>query len=214
MACAHGVVSKEMKQKQGPTSQVSFARHTNDGMSIGLVRALRTRWTINTLHSIAVRPFSASTTCLDKPLPPRPKILETDIEEAFLKGSGPGGQKINKTSSAVQLKHLPTGIVVKCQETRSRQLNRKFARNILAEKLDILEKGDESRSAIKGERARVKKASASKKTKRKYKKLDEEKAGAAEQDEGDRKPAVTAEKVLEPPSLSSNPERDAAREST
>ncbi|KAK3619390.1 hypothetical protein LTR56_024077 [Elasticomyces elasticus] len=169
-----------------------------------------------TLRSIAVRPFATSTICLDKPLPPRPKILETDIEEAFLKGSGPGGQKINKTSSAVQLKHLPTGIVVKCQETRSRQLNRKFARNILAEKLDILEKGDESRSAIKGERARVKKASASKKTKRKYKKLDEEKAGAAEQDEGGKgeKRAMTAEEVLEASSLVSNSERDAARDST
>ncbi|KAK5703082.1 hypothetical protein LTR97_004029 [Elasticomyces elasticus] len=185
-------------------------------MSVGLIRALRTQWTTNALHSIAVRPFATSTISLDKPLPPRPKILETDIEEAFLKGSGPGGQKINKTSSAVQLKHLPTGIVVKCQETRSRQLNRKFARNILAEKLDILEKGDESRSAIKSERARVKKASASKKTKRKYKKLDEEKAGAAEQDERGEvgEPAVTAEEVLKAPSLASNPERDDVRHST
>ena len=124
-----------------------------------------------------LRAFTTNVALLDKPLPPRPKILETDIEEAFLKGSGPGGQKINKTSSAVQLKHLPTGIVVKCQETRSRQLNRKFARNILAEKLDVLEKGEDSRTAIKTERARAKKASASKKAKRKYKKLDEEKAG-------------------------------------
>ncbi|WPH00982.1 Hypothetical protein R9X50_00381600 [Acrodontium crateriforme] len=111
----------------------------------------------------------------EKALPPRPKILDQDIEESFLKGSGPGGQKINKTNSAVQIKHLPTGIVVKCQETRSRELNRKFARNILAEKLDQLANGDQSRSAIKLERARVKKASANKKSKRKYKKLAAEK---------------------------------------
>lgn len=121
-----------------------------------------------------VRPFTVCSRLQEKPMPPRRKIEETEIEEAFLKGSGPGGQKINKTSSAVQLKHVPTGIVVKSQETRSRQQNRKLARQILAEKLDFLEKGDESRSAIKTERARVKKASASKKAKRKYRKLDEE----------------------------------------
>lgn len=131
-----------------------------------------------------VRSFSLSSRLAEKPLPPRPKILETDLEEAFLKGSGPGGQKINKTSSAVQLKHRPTGIVVKCQETRSRALNRKFARDILAEKLDVLEKGDDSRTAIKTERARAKKASASKKTKRKYRKLDEEKEGVLSGESG------------------------------
>jgi len=124
-----------------------------------------------------VRPFTACSTLLEKPLPPRPKIIETDIEESFLKGSGPGGQKINKTSSAVQLKHIPTGIVVKCQETRSRPQNRKLARGILAEKIDQLEKGDESRTAIKTERARAKKASANKKSKRKYRLLAEEKGG-------------------------------------
>lgn len=109
----------------------------------------------------------------DKPLPPRPVIPESDIIESFLKGSGPGGQKINKTSSAVQLKHLPTGLVVKSQETRSRQQNRKLARLILAEKVDGLEKGGESRMAIKTERVRVKKASSRKKSLRKYRALAE-----------------------------------------
>lgn len=121
------------------------------------------------------RLFSTNVLLQEKALPPRPKILDQEIEESFLKGSGPGGQKINKTNSAVQIKHLPTGIVVKCQETRSRELNRKFARNILAEKLDQLANGDQSRSAVKTERARAKKASANKKSKRKYKKLAEEK---------------------------------------
>src|SRR3712207_3914024 len=68
-----------------------------------------------------------------KQLPPRRIIPDTEIIENFLKGSGPGGQKINKTSSAVQLKHIPTGIVVKCQDTRSRTQNRKTARQLLGE---------------------------------------------------------------------------------
>ena len=78
--------------------------------------------------------------------------------------------------------------MVKSQHTRSREQNRKFARLLLGEKLDQLEKGEDSRTAIKTERARVKKASASKKTKRKYKKLDEAKAaaeGSQSVDEGD-----------------------------
>ncbi len=81
----------------------------------------------------------------------------------------------NKTSSAVQLKHLPTGIVVKSQATRSRSQNRKLAREILAQKVDDLLRGSESRSAIVGEAKRKKAASASKKSRRKYRKLDEEK---------------------------------------
>lgn len=143
-----------------------------------------------------VRCFSTQPSLLEKPLPPRPKIIETEIEEAFLKGSGPGGQKINKTSSAVQIKHLPSGIVVKSQETRSRPQNRKLARQILAEKLDQLEKGDESRTAIKSERATKKKASASKKTRRKYKKLDGEKAAGDVGGEDRRDGSVISEGVF------------------
>lgn len=130
---------------------------------------------------VSPRPFTGNTRQSEKALPPRPKILDAELEEKFLKGTGPGGQKINKTSCAVQLRHLPTGIVVKSQETRSREQNRKFARNVLAEKLDRLEKGEQSRSAIKAERARSKKASAAKKSRRKYRKLEEEKTGAAEE---------------------------------
>ncbi|KAI0427436.1 RF-1 domain-containing protein [Xylaria sp. FL1042] len=117
-----------------------------------------------------------------KNLPPRPKPPpEEEIEESFLKGSGPGGQKINKTNSAVQLKHIPTGLVVKCQETRSRSQNRTIARQLLANKLDDIARGDESRSSIVGEFKRKKKASSAKKSRRKYRKLNEEKgAGAGE----------------------------------
>lgn len=135
------------------------------------------------LKRVFKRSFSINQRQLEKPLPPRRVITEGEITESFLRGTGPGGQKINKTSSAVQLKHLPTGIVVKCQGTRSREQNRKDARRLLGEKLEEIEKGDQSRTATKAERARIKKASASKKTKRKYRKLDEGK------DEPDRPPA-------------------------
>nr|POE53293.1 putative peptide chain release factor-like protein, mitochondrial [Quercus suber] len=130
--------------------------------------------TLSPLLQIQHRFISASAGLLkEKPLPPRPVVPDSDLIETFLKGSGPGGQKINKTSSAVQLKHIPTGLVVKSQETRSRQQNRKLARNILAEKLDELEHGEGSRMAIKAERVRVKKASSRKKSLRKYRALAE-----------------------------------------
>ena len=105
-------------------------------------------------------------------LPPRIKINEEDIKESFLKGSGPGGQKINKTSSAVQLTHLPSGLVVKCQATRSRAQNRELARRLLADRVEEQEKGDQSRTALKAQIKSKKKASKTKKARRKYRKLN------------------------------------------
>ncbi len=61
------------------------------------------------------------------------KILEEDLEERFVLGSGAGGQKINKTSSCVYLKHLPSGVEVSCQETRYREKNREIARQRLCD---------------------------------------------------------------------------------
>ncbi|MDD4183782.1 MAG: peptide chain release factor-like protein, partial [Candidatus Omnitrophica bacterium] len=58
-------------------------------------------------------------------------IREEDIVEKFIRASGPGGQFVNKTSSCVYLKHIPTGIEVKCQKERSQALNRYAARKIL-----------------------------------------------------------------------------------
>ncbi|MCJ1418242.1 hypothetical protein MMC32_004589 [Xylographa parallela] len=127
-------------------------------------------------HGLTTRLLTTTPHPLSKarpPPPPPPTVPEDTLTEAFLRGSGPGGQKINKTSSAVQLKHLPTGIVVKSQATRSQSQNRKIARTMLAQKLEFLEKGPESRVALKGERARKKKASSGKKTRRKYRALEE-----------------------------------------
>lgn len=84
----------------------------------------------------------------------------------------------NKTSSAVQLKHLRTGIVLKVQATRSRSQNRKIARAMLAERVELLEKGADSRVAIVGNVKAKRKSSATKKSKRKYKALDDAKAEA------------------------------------
>jgi len=63
-------------------------------------------------------------------------ISEQDITEKFIRSSGSGGQKINKTSNCVYIKHNPTGTEVKCSRTRSRDTNRFLARRILAEKIE------------------------------------------------------------------------------
>jgi protein subunit release factor B len=63
-------------------------------------------------------------------------IRDGDLIEKFILGSGSGGQKINKTSSCVYLKHIPSGIEIKCQRDRSRELNRYIARKELCERIE------------------------------------------------------------------------------
>jgi protein subunit release factor B len=74
----------------------------------------------------------------------RLSIRDTDLEEHFIKGSGSGGQKINKTSSCVYLRHLPTGIEVKCQRERSQAMNRFLARRELCERIEAKQRGEAS----------------------------------------------------------------------
>ncbi len=64
-------------------------------------------------------------------------IREEDLKESFIRSQGPGGQNVNKTSTCVYLKHLPSGIEVKCQKERSQVFNRYQARVILAKKIEF-----------------------------------------------------------------------------
>ena len=71
----------------------------------------------------------------------RLKVRKEEVLEQFIRSRGPGGQKVNKTSTAVYLKHLPTGIEVKIQKERSQSLNRFLAWRLLAEKVAALKEG-------------------------------------------------------------------------
>lgn len=68
-------------------------------------------------------------------------VSENDFEESFVRSSGPGGQKVNKTSSCVHLLHTPTGLSVKCQRERSQTLNRHLARRLLLDKIEQRQTG-------------------------------------------------------------------------
>ena len=88
-------------------------------------------------------------------------IREKDIEEKFVRSSGRGGQKVNKTSTCVYLRHIPTGIEVKCMKERSQSLNRFLARRELVERVEKLRGGitleDVKREKIKRQRAKRRK---------------------------------------------------------
>lgn len=79
-------------------------------------------------------------------------IREEDIIEKFVRSQGPGGQNVNKTSTCVYLKHIPTGIEVKCQQERSQALNRYLARQLLVKKIESSILG-----ALSEERQRIEK---------------------------------------------------------
>ncbi|MBW8014584.1 MAG: peptide chain release factor-like protein [Planctomycetes bacterium] len=84
-------------------------------------------------------------------------LFEKDIEEAFVRSGGAGGQKVNKTSSCVHLKHIASGLSVKVQKSRSQGLNRYYARKQMCELLENKLLGKESPKAKKLEKIRKQK---------------------------------------------------------
>jgi peptide chain release factor len=88
-------------------------------------------------------------------------VSENDIEEKFIRGSGPGGQKINKTSSTVWLIHRPTGIEVRCQAQRFQSANREQAWNELCQRLEMRARAiaDQARQAHEKDRRRTRQKS-------------------------------------------------------
>ncbi|RHX97688.1 hypothetical protein DYB25_001710 [Aphanomyces astaci] len=106
-----------------PTQTILRANETNGGHIVGTFRSrLSSSWGKVLTSKVVV-------------------IDENDLEEKFVKGSGNGGQKINKVRNSVFLKHTPTGVFVQCQKTRSLDDNRRVARKLLHAKLDDLVNG-------------------------------------------------------------------------
>ncbi len=79
-------------------------------------------------------------------------VAESDLRETFVRSSGPGGQKVNKTASCVHIVHIPSGLSVKCQQSRSQALNRFLARRLLLDRLERIQQG-----LARADRARVEK---------------------------------------------------------
>lgn len=92
---------------------------------------------------------------LSNPLMQRMRALgvrEEDLEETFVRSGGHGGQNVNKTSTCVMLRHRPTGLLVKCQNSRHQGRNREIARQLLLDKIEA-----KRQRAADAERARVEK---------------------------------------------------------
>jgi protein subunit release factor B len=84
-------------------------------------------------------------------------LREADIKEKYVRSSGPGGQKVNKTASCVYLKHVGSGLEVKMQRERSQGLNRYYARKRLCELIEQEKLGSKSPAALKAEKIRKQK---------------------------------------------------------
>eukprot|EP00092_Neocalanus_flemingeri_P023843 GFUD01025868.1.p1 GENE.GFUD01025868.1~~GFUD01025868.1.p1 ORF type:complete len:149 (-),score=55.70 GFUD01025868.1:245-691(-) len=97
-----------------------------------------------------------------------PRLDQADLQEKVTLGSGPGGQAVNKTANAVFLKHLPTGLWVKCHQTRSVEMNRKIAKQLLVIKLDNLVNGENSVENQKKTNEKIKLERKKEKTRLKY----------------------------------------------
>lgn len=106
-------------------------------------------------------------------------LREQEVDEKFVRSSGPGGQNVNKVSTCVQLTHLPTGLAVRCQAERNQALNRFVARRRLADKLEQLRTGIVRAAEAKREKIR--------RQKRKRSRRAQEKMLAAKHRQGAKK---------------------------
>jgi len=106
-------------------------------------------------------------------------IREEDIIEKFVRSSGKGGQKVNKTSTCVYIKHSPTGIEVKCMKDRSQSINRFLARRELIERIERFS-GKLTNEDIKRFKAKKQKLKRHKRAKLKHKAEVVDKASASE----------------------------------
>jgi peptide chain release factor len=94
-------------------------------------------------------------------------VAESDLRETFIRSSGPGGQNVNKTSTAVFLVHLPTGLSVKCQQERSQVLNRYLARRLLLDRIERVQTGIRTQEKMEREKIRRQKRRRSKRAQEK-----------------------------------------------
>lgn len=94
-------------------------------------------------------------------------IDPADVTESFIRSGGNGGQNVNKVATCVQLKHLPTGIEVKCQQSRTQAMNRYYARKILSDKIENIKLGAASAEQQRIEKVRRQKRKRSKRAKEK-----------------------------------------------
>ncbi|PYK29018.1 MAG: peptide chain release factor-like protein [Verrucomicrobia bacterium] len=81
-------------------------------------------------------------------------IREADLEESFARSSGPGGQNVNKVATAVTLRHLPSGISVSVQDSRSQAVNRKLARERLLQAIESARQKRRAAEIAEREKAR------------------------------------------------------------
>jgi peptide chain release factor len=86
------------------------------------------------------------------------RIYESDLDESFARSSGPGGQNVNKVSTAVTLRHFPSGISVTVQDSRSQAANRKLARERLLDAIESAREGQRMAEIAKREKERRRKS--------------------------------------------------------
>jgi protein subunit release factor B len=94
-------------------------------------------------------------------------VREADLEEQFVRSGGKGGQNVNKVATCVILRHVPTGVIVRCQQERSQALNRFLARRELLDRLEARVRGVAAAALAERERIRRQKRRRSRRAKEK-----------------------------------------------